>query len=135
MWIFIRGIPKAMDSKALDKFIRRLLFPGWLPFMRAGRIRITGSKILKIVHTRTRSVEIHGLIQVMPASKAEIVIDRINQAKIDGRQLHAHPYSKRFLRADRRKVYFDPSREHTPERRRTERRRKHLVSQVIDATL
>jgi len=135
MWIFVRGIPRQMDSKALDKFIKRLLSPGWLPFMRAGRIRITGSKILKIVHTRTRTVEFHGLIQVMPASKAGSVIDRINQAQIDGRKLHAHPYSKRFLRSDRRKSFLDPSREKVPERRRIDRRRKHLVSQVVDATL
>ncbi len=135
MWIFVRGIPREMDSRALDRFIKRLLFPGWLPFIQAGRIRIAGSKILKIVHTRSHTVEFHGLIQVMPADRAKRVIDRINQAKIDGRQLHAHTYNKRFIRGDRRKTLFDPARTLVHERRQVERRRKHLVSQVVDATL
>ena len=135
MWVFIKGIPKEMDSKKLERFIKRLLFPGWLPFAVNGRVRITGSKILKIVHTRTRSVEYHGLIQVLPAARVPAVIERINQARIGNRQLQAHPYSKRFIRADRRRMLFGEAREQGRERRQVERRRKHLVSQVVDASL
>ncbi len=134
MWVFIKGIPKEMDSKGLEKFIKRLLFPGWLPFTVTGRVRIAGSKILKIVHTRTRSVEYHGLIQIQPASRAESVIERINQSKIDGRPLHSHAYNKRYARSDRRKMLFTEL-GHSYERRMVDRRRKHLVSQVVDASL
>ncbi len=134
MWVFIKGIPKEMDSKGLERFIKRLLFPGWLPFVVNGRVRISGSKILKIVHTRTRSIEYHGLIQIQPASRAESVIERINQSKIDGQLLHSHPYSKRYARSDRRKRLF-PEHGHSYERRVLDRRRKHLVSQVVDASL
>jgi hypothetical protein len=134
MWVFIKGIPKEMDSKGLERFIKRLLFPAWLPFAVTGRVRIAGSKILKIVHTRTRSVEYHGLIQIQPASRAESVIERINQSKIGGRPLHSHPYSKRYTRSDRRKKLFTEL-GHSYDRREIERRRKHLVSQVVDASL
>lgn len=135
MWIFIKGIPKEMDARALEKFVKRLMFPGWLPFSVAGRVRISGSKILKIVHTRTRSIEYHGLIHIQPASKVERVIERINQARINGRKLESHPYSKRYARADRRNMFYDAGKTVHPERRRVERRRKHLVSQVVDASL
>jgi hypothetical protein len=134
MWVFIKGIPKEMNSKALEKFIKRLLSHSWLLFKVRGRIRIAGSKILKIVHTRSCSVEYHGLIQVLPASKVESVIQRINQAKINGRQLQAHTYNKRFVRSDRRRMLFSEANEQPYERRQLERRRRHLVSQVVDAS-
>ncbi len=135
MWIFIKGIPKQMDSKALERFIKRVLSPGWLPFAVAGRIRIKGSKILKIVHTRTRSVEYHGLIQIQPASRAESVIERINRSKINGRTLESHPFSKRFTRADRRNAFLEVGDRGSTDRRRIERRRRNLVSQVVDSSL
>ena len=134
MWIFIKGIPKQMDSRALEKFVKRLLYPGWLPFNMTGRTRISGSKILKIVHTRTRSVEYHGLIRIYPASKVESVIERINQSKIDGRTLQSHLYNRRLLRSDRRKGLVVDAQDRPFDRRRLERRRKHLVSQIVDAS-
>jgi hypothetical protein len=134
MWVFIRGIPQEMNSKVLEKFVKRLLHPGWLPFNVRGRVRISASKILKIVHTRSHSVEYYGLIQVLPASKVESVIQRINQAKIKGQQLQAHTYNKRFVRSDRRKMLFNETSGHPYDRREIERRRRNLVSQVVDAS-
>jgi hypothetical protein len=135
MWIFIKGIPKGMDSKALERFIKRILSLGWLPFAVTGRVRVRGSKILKIVHTRTRSIEYHGLIQIQPASRAEGVIQRINQSKFNGRRLESHPYSKRFARADRRNMFMDERGRAASDRRQVERRRRNLVSQVVDSSL
>lgn len=134
MWIFIKGIPKEMDSQALERFVKRTLSPGWLPFAVTGRVRIRGSKILKIVHTRTRSVEYHGLIQIQPASQAERVIQRINNAMINGRRLESHPYSKRFARADRRNMFIEAGGKSASDRRQVERRRANLVSQVVDSS-
>jgi hypothetical protein len=133
MWVFIKGIPKEMDSKGLEKLIKRMLRPLWSPFFIRGRIRISGTKILKIVHTRSRTVEYHGLIQVKPEEKTQSVIEKINQAKIKGRILESHMYYKRYTRRDRRKMLLDGTSE-SNERRHIERRRKNLVSQVIDAT-
>ena len=135
MWIFIKGIPNGMDSKALERYIKRILSPGWLPFAVTGRIRIKGSKILKIVHTRTRSVEYHGLIQIQPASRVDFVIARINRSTIKGRRLECHPYSKRFARADRRNMFLQERDANAQDRRQVERRRRHLVSQVVDVSL
>ena len=134
MWVFIKGIPREMDSKGLEKFIKKLLRPAWYPFYLRGRITITGTKILKIVHTRTRSIEYHGLIQVKPEEHTRSVIEKINQAKLDGRELESHPYSKRYTKRDRRKMMLDNP-HYSMERRLAERRRKNLVSQVIDARL
>lgn len=135
MWIFIKGIPKEMDSQALETFVKRTLSPGWLPFAVTGRVRVKGSKILKIVHTRTRSIEYHGLIQIQPASQAERVIQRINSAKINGRRLECHPYSKRFSRADRRNMFMEAGgKASSSDRRQVERRRGNLVSQVVDSS-
>ncbi|MGD8907795.1 MAG: hypothetical protein PVI92_00500, partial [Chromatiales bacterium] len=119
-----------MNSKALKKFAKRLLSYGWLPFNLRNRIIISASKILKIVHTRSRSVEYHGLIQVLPAGKVESVIQRLNHATINGQQLRAHTYNKRLIRSDRRGVFFSEANTQPYERRQHERRRSHLVSQV-----
>ena len=136
MWIFIKGIPKEMDSTALEKFIRRIVSPGWLPFAVSGRVRIKGAKILKIVHTRTRSIEYHGLIQIQPASRAESVIQRINKSKVQGRLLEAHPYSKRYSRADRRNMFLQEQSQGrvAADRRQIDRRRRNLISLVVDAS-
>lgn len=134
MWVFIKGIPKEMDSRGLEKFIKKLLRPAWSPFALSGRIRISGTKILKIVHTRTRTIEYHGLVQVKPEERHREVIEKINQALLDGRRLESHPYSKRYTRRDRRKMLLDDPNA-SNERRRIDRRRKNLVSQVVDASL
>jgi hypothetical protein len=135
MWVFIKGIPEEMNSKALAKFVKRQLSPAWLPISLNGRVRVTGSKILKIVHTRSQSVEYHGLIQVLPASKAEGVMERINQTRIGDRQLQSHPYSRRFVQSDRRRQIYHDGRSKQSEHRQVERRRSHLVCQVVDASL
>jgi hypothetical protein len=134
MWIFIKGIPEEMDAKALERYVKRLLFPNWLPFGLHGRIKIYGSKILKIVHIHSHSVERHGLIQVLPASQVEWVMRQINQTRIGGRYLQSHPYSKRFTRLDTRDITFAGVQK-ASERRQVERRRSHLVSQVVDASM
>jgi hypothetical protein len=134
MWVFIKGIPRELDSKGLEKLIKKILRPAWYPFYLRGRITISGTKILKIVHTRSRSIEYHGLIQVKPEERTQSVIEKINHAKFNGREWESHPYSKRYTRRDRRKMMLgDPY--YSTERRQTERRRKNLVSQVIDAKL
>jgi hypothetical protein len=133
MWVFIKGIPKEMDSKGLEKIIKKLLRPAWSPFFIRGHIGLSGTKILKIVHTRTRRVEYHGLIRVKPEDKTDRVIKRLNQSVANGRKLESHIYCKRNTRRDRRKMLLDNHND-SNERRRVERRRMNLVSQVIDAT-
>jgi hypothetical protein len=134
MWVFVKGIPRGMDSKGLEKLIKKLLRPAWSPFSLSGRISISGAKILKIVHTRSRSTEYHGLIRVKPEERVRSVIEKINRAKVDGRNLECHPYSNRYTKRDRRKLLLDDPHD-SNERRRAERRRRNLVSQVIDAKL
>lgn len=134
MWVFIKGIPEEMDSKALERFIKRLLFPGWLPFVMNGRVKIAGSKILKIVHVRSHSVEHHGLIHVLPSTQVERVIRRINLAKLGDQPLQSHRYSKRFTLLDRRGMAYHEAAQRS-ERRQMERRRNHLVSHVVDASM
>lgn len=134
MWVFIKGIPDEMGSKELEKFIKKILKSSWSPFTITGRIRVSGTKILKIVHTRTRMTEYHGLIQIKPVDKIRSVIEKINQTTLDGRRLEAHPYCKRFTRRDPRKLLFNETKGNSPERRQIERRRRNLVSQVIDAS-
>ncbi|MCU7853476.1 MAG: hypothetical protein KZQ80_14830 [Candidatus Thiodiazotropha sp. (ex Monitilora ramsayi)] len=78
--------------------------------------------------------EYHGLIQIKPVDKIRGVVDKINQATLNGRRLEAHPYCKRFTRRDPRKLLFNDTHGSPSERRQVERRRKNLVSQVIDAS-
>ncbi|MEJ2692084.1 MAG: hypothetical protein P8166_03255 [Candidatus Thiodiazotropha sp.] len=124
-----------MNSKALAKLIKRRLFPAWLPISLNRRVRVAGTKILKIVHTRTQTVEYHGLIQVLPANKVEGVMERINQTRIGDRQLQSHPYSRRFVYSDRRREIYADREPKQSENRQLERRRSHLVCQVVDASL
>ena len=135
MWVFIKGIPDEMGSRDLEIVIKQLLKSTWMPFRLTGRIRISGTKILKIVHTRSRLTEFHGLVQIEPKDKLVGVIEKINQASLDGRCLEAHVYAKRLTRRDRRKVQAAGEQYRQNDRRRIERRRKHLVSQIIDASL
>jgi hypothetical protein len=135
MWVFIKGIPREMDARGLEKLIKRILKPAWSPFGMAGRIRILAAKILKIVHTRTRTVDHHGLIQISPASKTAFVIEKINQARLNGRHLEAHIYAKRYSKRDRRAMLLDDTPRKSTERRGLERRRKNLLSQVVDTAL
>lgn len=135
MWIFLKGIPAEMDAKSLQKFIGHLLLPGWMSTTTTNRSRVAGTKILKIDHILSRSVEYHGLVKIEPATQTAKLIDHINQAKIKGRRLGAHPYHSRFARADRRCQPVAEECGPLPERRRLQRRRKHLVCQVVDACL
>jgi hypothetical protein len=131
MWVFIKGIPEEISVKGLRKLIARQFSPLW-SFMPVKGVKIKECKILKIMHANARAWEYYGLVYINPSRLAHAVVGRLNTKKVKGLQLQAHPYIKRHQNRDRRRITVVESEQYPGERRRNDRRRGHLVSQVSD---
>jgi hypothetical protein len=131
MWVFIKGIPEEISVKELHKAITRQFSSLW-SIMPVKGVKIAECKILKIMHADTRAWESYGLINVTPSRLAHAVIGRLNTKKVKGKRLQAHPYIKRHQSRDRRKISVVESEQFPGERRRKDRRRGNLVSQISD---
>ncbi|MCG7921203.1 MAG: hypothetical protein N0C81_16725 [Candidatus Thiodiazotropha lotti] len=114
--------------------VKRLVMPGWSFFTeKANAVDITRSKVLKLKFNKAQEWEIHGLVFVDPSESAHEMIGRLNAASKLGRRLHAHPYIHRESSRDRRRLVLDLANRYPGDRRRQDRRRISLASQVVDA--
>ena len=131
MWVFIKGIPKEISVKELHKLVSRQFSPLWSVIPIRG-VKVEESKILKIMHTNTRVWEYYGLIYINPSRLVHSVIGRLNTTKIKGKRVQAHPYIRRHRSRDRRQQIVEGVEQYPGERRREDRRRRSLVSQIND---
>jgi hypothetical protein len=134
MWVFIKGIPKELSVKELHKLISRQLSPIWSIMPMRG-VRVEDSKILKIMHVSNKVWEYYGLVYINPSRLVHSVIGRLNSAKIKGKRVQAHPYIRRHRSRDRRRQLLQGSEQYPGERRREDRRRQNLVSQIHDRSV
>jgi hypothetical protein len=134
MWVFIKGISEECSARELAKLINRLLIPGWAFFAEKTKgVDITRSKVLRMKFNKTDRWEIHGLIFVDPSEAAHQMIGRLNADSKVGKGLHAHPYIHRRTARDRRREVLNKANRYPGDRRREDRRRISLASQVVDA--
>lgn len=131
MWVFIRGIPATITVKELHKLITRQFSPIWSTMPIRG-VRVEESKILKIMCKDSWIWEYYGLVYINPSRLVHAVIGRLNAATINGKRIYAHPYFNRHINRDRRKQTVEGSEPYPGERRRKDRRRGGVVSQIAD---
>ncbi|ODB85142.1 hypothetical protein A3194_15475 [Candidatus Thiodiazotropha endoloripes] len=134
MWVFINGISEECTARELTKMVNRLVMPGWSFFTeKVNAVDITRSKVLRLKFNKAQDWEIHGLVFIDPSESAHEMIGRLNAASRLGRRLHAHPYIHREASRDRRRLVLDKAYRYPGDRRRQDRRRISLASQVVDA--
>ncbi|ODB86863.1 hypothetical protein A3195_14950 [Candidatus Thiodiazotropha endoloripes] len=134
MWVFINGISEECTARELTKMVNRLVMPGWSFFTeKVNAVDITRSKVLRLKFNKAQDWEIHGLVFIDPSESAHEMIGRLNAASRLGRRLHAHPYIHREASRDRRRLVLDKAHRYPGDRRRQDRRRISLASQVVDA--
>jgi hypothetical protein len=134
MWVFIKGISSDCSARELARMVNRLINPGWAFFFnRVNSSGIVRSKVLKTMYNLTSKWEYHGLLYITPSESAHEIIGRLNAAHRKGKTLHAHPYIHRQSSRDRRRLILDYATPFPGERRKRERRRVNLVSQVVDS--
>ena len=133
MWVFINGISEECSARELAKMVNRVVMPGWSFFVdKAKGVDITRSKVLRLKFNKAQNWEIHGLVFVDPSESAHKLIGRLNAASRVGRRLRAHPYVHREASRDRRRLVLDSAHRYPGDRRRQDRRRINLASQVVD---
>jgi hypothetical protein len=134
MWVFLKGITGECSARDLAKMVNRFVKPGWSLFTsKTNGIEVERSKVYKTMYNRCSQWEYHGLIYISPPESAHKVIGRLNASAKRGRALRAHPYIRRQPTRDRRRLILDQTHPFPDERRRQDRRRVNLVSQIIDA--
>jgi hypothetical protein len=134
MWVFIKGISEECSARELAKMVNRLLMPGWSFFAEKTKgVDITRSKVLRMKFNKSQNWEIHGLVFVDPSEAAHQMIGRLNADSKVGKGLYAHPYIHRRVTRDRRREVLNQANRFPGDRRREDRRRISLASQVVDA--
>ncbi|MEW8551948.1 MAG: hypothetical protein AB2533_16010, partial [Candidatus Thiodiazotropha endolucinida] len=93
MWVFIKGISKEVSVKQLHKLITRQLNPLW-SIMPIRGVKVEESKILKIMHTKSRVWEYYGLVCFKPSRQVHAVIGRLNTIKINLITHKPQPFSR-----------------------------------------
>ena len=131
MWVFIRGIPSTITVKELHRLITRQFSPTWSSIPIRG-VKVEESKVLKIMCTDSSVWEHYGLVYISPTRLVHAVVGRLNAATINGKRIHAHPYYNRQRSRDRRQQIVEGSEPYPVERRRRDRRRGSVVSQIAD---
>ncbi|MEJ2609546.1 MAG: hypothetical protein P8179_05505 [Candidatus Thiodiazotropha sp.] len=132
MWVFIKGIASECSARDLSKLVKRHAKLGWSLFS-PKVIDIERSKVLKIMYCASTHWEYHGLVYITHPDLVHGLIGRLNAARVQGKHLHAHPYVRRHSSRDRRRLILDQSTTFPGERRKSDRRRGSLVSQIVDS--
>ncbi|MEW8051199.1 MAG: hypothetical protein AB2809_12550 [Candidatus Thiodiazotropha sp.] len=117
--------------KELHKLITRQFSPLW-SIMPIRGVKVEKSKILKIMHTNSRVWEYYGLVYIKPSRLVHAAIGRLNTTKFKGMRMQAHPYIRRHKSRDRRQRLVEGTEQYPGDRRRKDRRRGNLVSQISD---
>lgn len=127
--LFLRGLPQDLSKKEFKGFVQAAVQET------ADRPRILKAavgkcSILRITDPSNGAWELHGLVEVHPATAGMRAIERLNGQTLKGAQLEVRRYHPRSLLRDRRRV--DDGAADT-EQRRQERRRSNLKIELVNA--
>lgn len=133
MWILIKGIDRSIDERELERLVAQTLRPGWLPIPSRHNSALKRCEILKITNVRNEETEHYGLVRLEPPQKAQQVLDRLNDAPVNGRHLSAHQFHRRIARRDRRQPFSEWRGPPQQDRRKRDRRRPDLYIRIPHA--
>lgn len=121
MQIILVRIPADTTPNDIAHFLEPVLKGGL--FVRKGIIE----KIeIQILHDeRSQTSEYHGLVKIAPDVAAERVITKLNRKALNGKHIAVREYHLRNWHNDPR-LKSDPLNLKFPDRRKGDRRRKHL---------
>ncbi|MCU0835227.1 MAG: RNA-binding protein [Chromatiaceae bacterium] len=127
--LFLRGLPQDLSRKELKVFVQAALNAAsdrrWLLKASVGKC-----SILRVTDPGKGVWELHGLVEVHPATAGMRAIEGLNGQTLKGARVEVRRYHPRSLLRDRRRGNDNRS---DNEQRRQERRRSNLKIELIDA--
>jgi hypothetical protein len=130
MWIFYRHLPRGVTTKEIQRVTQKGAYGSWSPLFLFAKPKIKRSKIIRIRDPQTESIEYHAIVQVDSPITADTIIQNLDGKTVNGLFLKPHRYYRRFSNRDRRINHDEPY--DSEERRATDRRRRNLVTHVLD---
>ena len=127
--LFLRGLPQSLTRRELKSFVQTTLREtGPRPF--SLKAAICNCSIVRITDPADGSSELHGMVEVQPATAAMRAIDQLNGREFKGVAIEVRRYHHRSLLRDRRR---DLDSRLSDENRMRERRRKNLKIELLTA--
>ncbi len=130
MWIFYRHLPRGTTTREINKVTMKgcKAAMGLTSLFRKNPVK--RSKIIRINDLETKNTEYHGLVQVDSPTMAQSIIESLNGKTVNGLHINPHRYHRRFPSRDRRS--HQTAHPNQLERRKGDRRRSNLVTQVLE---
>jgi predicted lipoprotein len=98
MLIILKNIPTKTRKQDIANFIMPVVKGGWL--RKGGQIK--NISILAQKNMRTRIIQYHGLVDILPDEVAEKVIKKLHRKALIGKHIAVCEYRIRNVRNDRR---------------------------------
>ncbi len=131
MWIFFKHLPRGVTAQEIATITRKGTHKSWLPLHLFTKPIIKRSKIIRIKDPENDTLEYHAIVQVDSSELADTIVENLDGRTVNGVFLKPHRYFRRFPNRDRRSRHESG----TPltERRVMERRRKNLITYVLES--
>lgn len=127
--LFVRGLPADLTRKELKAFVQGAVRDsGGRSFTL--RAAVSNCSIVRITDPSSGVSEVHGLVEVQPATAAVRAIEQLNGQALKGARIEVRRYHHRSLLRDRRQETETSS---ESENRLRERRRKNLRIELLNA--
>ena len=127
MWILITRIEPSTTHDEIYRFAKKGLRGRWPLISPASRGRAKRCGILRISDRRSKFMECHGLVSIEPIKSAMEAIERLNGISFHGNPVTVRRYFSRSTERDRRNHFDQQSVPEHKDRRRSDRRRSHLM--------
>jgi hypothetical protein len=127
--LFLRGLPQDLTKKELKGFVQAVV-KATADRPRILKAAVGNCSILRITDPSNGACELHGLVEVHPATAGMRAIDSLNGQTLRGAKLEVRRYHHRSLLRDRRRVQNGAA---DAEQRRQERRRSNLKIELVNA--
>jgi hypothetical protein len=126
--LFLRGLPADLTRKELKTFVQTAVRePGVRGFTLKNAV--CNCSIVRITDPGSGRSEIHGLVEVQPATAGVRAIEQLNGQELKGARIEVRRYHHRSLLRDRRQETEGIG----AENRSGERRRKNLKVELLNA--
>lgn len=127
--LFLRGLPQDLTCKELKTFVQGAVRePGIRPF--ALKTAVCNCSIVRITDPHSGVSELHGPVEVQPATVAVRAIEQLNGQELKGARVEVRRYHHRSLLRDRRR---EVEASIGSDNRLRERRRKNLKIELLNA--
>ncbi|MET0027457.1 MAG: hypothetical protein ABW101_07440 [Candidatus Thiodiazotropha sp.] len=130
MWIFFKHLPRGVTTQEIVTITCKGAHKSWLPLHILSKPKIKRSKIIRIKDLESETLEYHAIVQVDSSELADTIVENLEGRTVNGLFLKPHRYFRRFPNRDRRSRHDSDS--PVTERRLTERRRKNLITHVLE---